>query len=112
MFVLCFCDLDLAGVTMGLITRTPRLVTLSKTVKPKFVNGDLRLLPFSSSTQMDYLALVSSDKPSGLLRLPNDKALLNEPVFHPLVEKYAADEGAFFEDYKEAHLKLSELGKD
>ena len=28
----------------------------------------------------------------------------------PFAEKYAADQGAFFEDYVEAHLKLSELG--
>ncbi|MCI60408.1 L-ascorbate peroxidase 1 [Trifolium medium] len=38
------------------------------------------------------------------------KALLSDPVFRPLVEKYAADEDAFFADYVEAHLKLSELG--
>ncbi|KAK7834987.1 l-ascorbate peroxidase [Quercus suber] len=42
--------------------------------------------------------------------LPSDKALLEDPVFRPLVEKYAADEDAFFADYAEAHLKLSELG--
>ncbi|AQK55107.1 L-ascorbate peroxidase 2 cytosolic [Zea mays] len=53
--------------------------------------------------------LLSGDK-EGLLQLPSDKALLNDPVFRPLVEKYAADEKAFFDDYKEAHLKLSELG--
>ncbi|CAL4922134.1 unnamed protein product [Urochloa decumbens] len=53
--------------------------------------------------------LMSGDK-EGLLQLPSDKALLSDPVFRPLVEKYAADEKAFFDDYKEAHLKLSELG--
>ncbi|CAM8961258.1 unnamed protein product [Rhodiola kirilowii] len=31
-------------------------------------------------------------------------------AFRPLVEKYAKDEDAFFEDYKESHLKLSEIG--
>ncbi|KAL3649364.1 L-ascorbate peroxidase 1, cytosolic [Castilleja foliolosa] len=46
----------------------------------------------------------------GLLQLPSDKALLSDPSFRPLVEKYAADEDAFFADYAEAHLKLSELG--
>ncbi|GJN08216.1 hypothetical protein PR202_ga26112 [Eleusine coracana subsp. coracana] len=56
-----------------------------------------------------FKELLSGDK-EGLLQLPSDKALLNDPVFRPLVEKYAADEKAFFEDYKEAHLKLSELG--
>nr|BAM85837.1 ascorbate peroxidase [Luffa aegyptiaca] len=34
----------------------------------------------------------------------------NDPAFRPLVEKYAADEDAFFADYAEAHMKLSELG--
>lgn len=104
--------------------------------------------------------LLSGEK-EGLLQLPSDKALLSDPVFRPLVEKYAEvcnsflpllpcvppcssicvscnsiyvavpismvlccdlldftpfaissfqDEDAFFEDYAEAHLKLSELG--
>ncbi|EAY89537.1 hypothetical protein OsI_11071 [Oryza sativa Indica Group] len=56
-----------------------------------------------------FTELLSGDK-EGLLQLPSDKALLSDPAFCPLVEKYAADEKAFFEDYKEAHLKLSELG--
>ncbi|PHU04454.1 L-ascorbate peroxidase 1, cytosolic [Capsicum chinense] len=46
----------------------------------------------------------------GLLQLPSDKTLLSDPAFLSLVEKYAADEDAFFADYAEAHLKLSELG--
>ncbi|GAY38256.1 hypothetical protein CUMW_035290 [Citrus unshiu] len=64
--------------------------------------------------------LLTGEK-DGLLQLPSDKALLDDPVFRPLVEKYAAvrmlnfytssmDEDAFFADYAEAHLKLSELG--
>nr|QGP73788.1 L-ascorbate peroxidase 1 [Sedum alfredii] len=56
-----------------------------------------------------FKELLSGEK-EGLLQLPTDKALLDDPIFRPLVEKYAADEDAFFEDYKEAHLKLSELG--
>ncbi|XXG74826.1 hypothetical protein AAC387_Pa07g3445 [Persea americana] len=38
------------------------------------------------------------------------QALPSDPAFRPLVEKYGADEDAFFADYDEAHLKLSELG--
>ncbi|KAH9735499.1 L-ascorbate peroxidase 2 [Citrus sinensis] len=56
-----------------------------------------------------FKELLSGEK-EGLLQLPSDKALLEDPVFRPLVEKYAADEDAFFADYAEAHLKLSELG--
>ncbi|CAI0545340.1 unnamed protein product [Linum tenue] len=56
-----------------------------------------------------FKELLSGEK-EGLLQLPTDKALLSDPVFRPLVEKYAADEDAFFADYSEAHLKLSELG--
>lgn len=33
--------------------------------------------------------LLSGEK-EGLLQLPSDKALLADPVFRPLVEKYAA----------------------
>lgn len=33
--------------------------------------------------------LLSGEK-EGLLQLPTDKALLSDPVFRPLVEKYAA----------------------
>uniref|UniRef100_A0A7N0V123 L-ascorbate peroxidase n=1 Tax=Kalanchoe fedtschenkoi TaxID=63787 RepID=A0A7N0V123_KALFE len=56
-----------------------------------------------------FKELLSGEK-EGLLQLPTDTVLVNDPVFRPLVEKYAADEDAFFEDYKEGHLKLSELG--
>ena len=53
--------------------------------------------------------LLTGEK-EGLLQLVSDKTLLSDPVFRPLVEKYAADEDAFFADYAEAHQKLSELG--
>ncbi|CAN6576493.1 unnamed protein product [Malus baccata var. baccata] len=56
-----------------------------------------------------FKELLNGEK-EGLLQLPSDKALLEDPVFRPLVETYAADEDAFFADYAEAHLKLSELG--
>ncbi|KAG6485886.1 L-ascorbate peroxidase 2, cytosolic-like [Zingiber officinale] len=56
-----------------------------------------------------FKELLTGEK-EGLLQLPSDKALLDDPVFRPLVEKYAADEDAFFADYAESHLKLSELG--
>jgi len=56
-----------------------------------------------------FTELLTGEK-DGLLQLPSDKTLLTDPVFRPLVEKYAADEDAFFADYAEAHLKLSELG--
>ncbi|CAN0874875.1 L-ascorbate peroxidase, cytosolic [Linum grandiflorum] len=56
-----------------------------------------------------FTELLTGEK-EGLLQLPSDKALLCDSVFRPLVEKYAADEDAFFADYAEAHMKLSELG--
>ncbi|XP_015931273.1 L-ascorbate peroxidase 2, cytosolic-like, partial [Arachis duranensis] len=56
-----------------------------------------------------FTELVGGER-EGLLQLPTDKALLEDPVFRPLVEKYAKDEDAFFADYTQAHLKLSELG--
>ncbi|KAH9290583.1 hypothetical protein KI387_034700, partial [Taxus chinensis] len=57
----------------------------------------------------NVIELVTGEK-EGLLRLPCDKALLVDPKFAPYVHKYAQDEDAFFADYAEAHLKLSELG--
>lgn len=56
-----------------------------------------------------FTELLTGEK-EGLLQLPTDKVLLTDAAFRPLVDKYAADEDAFFADYAEAHLKLSELG--
>ena len=66
---------------------------------------------FFSNQQLKclYRELLTGEK-EGLLQLPTDKVLLTDPAFRPLVDKYAADEDAFFADYAEAHLKLSELG--
>ncbi|KAJ8771034.1 hypothetical protein K2173_023359 [Erythroxylum novogranatense] len=46
----------------------------------------------------------------GLLKLPTDKVLVEDPKFRTLVELYAKDEDAFFADYAASHKKLSELG--
>ncbi|XP_022135825.1 L-ascorbate peroxidase 3 [Momordica charantia] len=46
----------------------------------------------------------------GLLKLPTDKALLEDPEFRYYVELYAKDEDAFFKGYAASHKKLSELG--
>ncbi|XP_038707554.1 L-ascorbate peroxidase, cytosolic-like [Tripterygium wilfordii] len=56
-----------------------------------------------------FTEILTGEK-EGLLQLPTDTALIHDPVFRPLVEKYAADEDAFFADYAESHMKLSELG--
>ncbi|CAI0472443.1 unnamed protein product, partial [Linum tenue] len=56
-----------------------------------------------------FRELLSGEK-QGLIQLPTDKALLEDPTFRSIVHKYAADEDVFFEDYANAHLKLSELG--
>lgn len=56
-----------------------------------------------------FKELLSGEK-EGLLQLPSDKALIEDPKFRPFVELYAKDEDAFFKDYAEAHMQLSELG--
>ncbi|KAJ9565427.1 hypothetical protein OSB04_001393 [Centaurea solstitialis] len=56
-----------------------------------------------------FIELVAGEK-AGLIQLPTDKALLGDPVFRPLVDKFAADKDAFFVAYAEAHMKFSELG--
>ncbi|XP_065857031.1 L-ascorbate peroxidase 3 [Euphorbia lathyris] len=46
----------------------------------------------------------------GLLKLPTDMVLVEDPKFRAYVEKFAQDEDAFFADYAASHKKLSELG--
>ncbi|CAL0334197.1 unnamed protein product [Lupinus luteus] len=57
-----------------------------------------------------YFVELLKEESVGLLKLPTDKALLDDPEFRRYVELYAKDEDAFFRDYAESHKKLSELG--
>ncbi|KAK7252978.1 hypothetical protein RIF29_37318 [Crotalaria pallida] len=63
-------------------------------------------LKFDNSYFVELLKADSKD----LLKLPTDKALVEDPKFRQYVELYATDEDAFFEDYAASHKKLSELG--
>ncbi|GMH16363.1 hypothetical protein Nepgr_018204 [Nepenthes gracilis] len=57
-----------------------------------------------------YFVELLSGESEGLLKLPTDKALVEDPAFRPFVDLYAKDEDAFFRDYAASHKKLSELG--
>ncbi|GKV24015.1 hypothetical protein SLEP1_g33677 [Rubroshorea leprosula] len=57
-----------------------------------------------------YFVELLTEETEGLLKLPTDKALLEDPEFRRYVELYAKDEDAFFRDYAASHKKLSELG--
>jgi len=60
-----------------------------------------------------FTMLVEEDKGMAnddLLRLGTDSVLLKDDSFRSYVYKYAEDEERFFNDYKESHNKLSELG--
>ncbi|CAM6036963.1 unnamed protein product [Sphagnum compactum] len=57
-----------------------------------------------------FKELLSSAPKEGLLQLPSDKCLVNDPIFRKYVELYAKNEDKFFEDYAMAHMRLSELG--
>uniref|UniRef100_A0A1J3J174 L-ascorbate peroxidase n=1 Tax=Noccaea caerulescens TaxID=107243 RepID=A0A1J3J174_NOCCA len=57
-----------------------------------------------------YFVELLKGETEGLLKLPTDKTLLEDPEFRRYVELYAKDEDAFFRDYAESHKKLSELG--
>ncbi|KAJ9189575.1 hypothetical protein P3X46_000849 [Hevea brasiliensis] len=57
-----------------------------------------------------YFVELLKGETEGLLKLPTDIALLQDPGFRPYVELYAKDEEAFFRDYAVSHKKLSELG--
>ncbi|XP_030464102.2 L-ascorbate peroxidase 3 [Syzygium oleosum] len=56
-----------------------------------------------------FVELLKRNSP-GLLKLPTDRVLVEDPEFRRYVELYAKDEEAFFEDYALSHKKLSELG--
>jgi L-ascorbate peroxidase len=45
-----------------------------------------------------------------LLWLPTDAVLVKDPGFAPFFKLYAASQDAFFQDYAEAHRRLSEVG--
>ena len=45
-----------------------------------------------------------------LLKLSTDRILFNDAGFAPFANKYKASQAAFFDDYAQAHKKLSELG--
>ncbi|KAL6525984.1 L-ascorbate peroxidase 3 [Orobanche hederae] len=57
-----------------------------------------------------YFKELLKGETEGLLKLPTDVALLDDPEFRHYVKLYAEDEDAFFRDYAESHKKLSELG--
>lgn len=58
-----------------------------------------------------YFVEILKDEPDpDLLRLTSDLALLDIPETRALCELYAKDQSAFFADYVDAHVKLSELG--
>uniref|UniRef100_B3TLT1 L-ascorbate peroxidase n=1 Tax=Elaeis guineensis var. tenera TaxID=51953 RepID=B3TLT1_ELAGV len=57
-----------------------------------------------------YFVELLKGETEGLLKLPTDRALLEDPAFRHYVELYAKDEDLFFKDYAESHKKLSELG--
>ncbi|XP_030535913.1 L-ascorbate peroxidase 3 [Rhodamnia argentea] len=56
-----------------------------------------------------FVELLKGDS-TGLLKLPTDRVLVEDPEFRHYVELYAKDEEAFFKDYAVSHKKLSELG--
>lgn len=44
------------------------------------------------------------------MMLPTDMSLIRDEKFRAVVEKYAADQDVFFEDFAEVLVKLFELG--
>ena len=51
-----------------------------------------------------------NDSSKSLMMLPTDKCLVDDKDFKPYVEKYAADEDVYFDDFSQALTKLFELG--
>ncbi|KAK9820776.1 hypothetical protein WJX74_001733 [Apatococcus lobatus] len=57
-----------------------------------------------------YFQDITEQKDPELLVMETDDVLVKDDAFRPYVQKYAADQNAFFSDYAEAAIKLSELG--
>ncbi|KAK9110244.1 hypothetical protein Sjap_018304 [Stephania japonica] len=57
-----------------------------------------------------YFRDIKERRDEDLLVLPTDGVLFEDPSFKVYAEKYASDQDAFFEDYAQAHAKLSNLG--
>ncbi|PSC68830.1 carbamoyl-phosphate synthase S chain [Micractinium conductrix] len=57
-----------------------------------------------------YFTDIKNPTDPELLVLETDACIFTDEGFKPHAEKYAADQAAFFADYVESHLKLSELG--
>ncbi|TVU51180.1 hypothetical protein EJB05_02589 [Eragrostis curvula] len=57
-----------------------------------------------------YFKDVKERRDEDLLVLPTDAVLFEDSSFKIYAEKYAEDQDAFFNDYAEAHAKLSNLG--
>ncbi|KAB2602406.1 L-ascorbate peroxidase 3 [Pyrus ussuriensis x Pyrus communis] len=55
-----------------------------------------------------YFVELLNEESEGLLKLPTDAALVEDPEFRKYVDLYAKE--AFLRDYAESHKKLSELG--
>lgn len=49
------------------------------------------------------------DSTKTLMMLPTDMALVDDDGFRPYVQKYAADQDLFFDDFSKAVMKLLEL---
>lgn len=62
----------------------------------------------------DYFQYILKAKEEGpdpdLVVLPTDAAVFDDPAFAEYGRLYAKDQAAFFRDYTEAHVKMSELG--
>lgn len=59
----------------------------------------------------DYFKVLRDDSADPeLLKMPTDKALVEDESFRAYAIKYAEDQDAFFADYAVSHAKLSEQG--
>lgn len=74
--------------------------------KPGGQSWTVNWLTFDNS----YFKEIKAKRDEDLLVLPTDAAIFEDAKFAPYAERYAESQEAFFSDYVESHLKLSELG--
>mmetsp|Transcript_14230 Transcript_14230/g.27312 ORF Transcript_14230/g.27312 Transcript_14230/m.27312 type:complete len:104 (+) Transcript_14230:969-1280(+) len=82
---------------------------------PGSKKGGMSWTPEWQKFDNSYFKILVESKASGksdeeLLQLSTDKALLEDPAFRPIAEKFANDQDEFFKAYSASHKKLSELG--
>ncbi|XLR00212.1 hypothetical protein HN51_054974 [Arachis hypogaea] len=106
--------LEVYAIEIQMYTETKNNKKLKAQAYAKLlVEEDIRIpawFSFSCKNKTHVINGHQEKKDEDLLVLPTDVVLFEDSSFKVYAEKYAKDQVAFFNDYAEAHAKLSNLG--